>query len=237
MMACIQILAFVLCSFFLQDAFSVRYNGVQSNESDDQMMQTIEEVNEAPESSPSPSKKYPNLTAVKDMFWDTIENINRANENGKLEIRALRNTMNNVLRDDVFWSSLVRLMKKYASVTFDSKRADRKIQLYNTFTSIITNPTAVQGFEDITNELYNTVSSIRMDVDSNAVQKVTNMVNSGSMIRDLDAITGIVNKIDWCPKHLIKDFDFIHMTLNMLGSMKMNNNMSKGLISFSSNFK
>lgn len=220
----------------LQDAFSVDINGVQSK-SNGQAVQTVTET-VTPESSPSPSEKYPYLTAVKDMFWNTFENINKASENGKLDTRAARNMMRNVLSDDQFWSSLTRLTRKRLHVAYDKKRADRKIQKCNMLTSAITSPIATQGFENIANELCATVSSIRPDIGcTNSIQLVADLVNGGSVARGLDAISDVVSNVDLCPRRLIKGFDHIHNMLKIGGIMKMNGGIAKGLMSMTSNFK
>lgn len=220
----------------LQDAFSVGNNGVQP-EANDQVVQTAD-TEDQESSSPWPSEKeYPHLTAVKDMFWDTFENINQASVYGKLDIRAARNTMRNVLGYEEFWSLLAKMMRNRVYVTHFKKKADSKIQKCNMFTSAITSPIATQALENVANEFYATVSSMRPDVASNAMRLVTDMVNGGRVTRGLDAIADTVTRVNLCPEKLIKGFDHIHDMLKMGGTMKMNGGMAKGLMSVTSNFK
>jgi len=192
--------------------------------------------NEASLPPPPPPAKYPNLAAVKDMFWNSFEDINRANEYGKLNCRAARNMLSNVLIDDQFWSSVIGALRRRVKVTNDSKRAANHIRKCNALTTVVTSPNAMQGFQDVANEVYGTVSRIRSDVGADALRLVTEMVNGGGVNRGLDMITSIVNKINFSPRMLIKGFAMLRKTLNLGGAMHMGGGLARGLMSFTSKF-
>ncbi|CAI6343900.1 unnamed protein product [Macrosiphum euphorbiae] len=251
-MAYIQILAIVLCSCFIQDSFSVvrvrkatsaaPVNGeaaLQLAGADDQgaamtpvrRTKTVTRV-----VAPSPPAKYPHLSAVKGMFWNAFENINRANEYGKLNCRAARNMLSNVLINKLFWTSVIGALKRRVKVTNDSKRAVGHIRMCNALTTAITSPNAMQGFQDVANEVYGTVSRIQSDVGKDALRLVTEMVKGGEVNRGLDTITSIVNKINFNPRMLVKGFAMLRKTLNLGGAMQMGGGLTRGIMSLTSKF-
>uniref|UniRef100_A0A2S2NTF8 Uncharacterized protein n=1 Tax=Schizaphis graminum TaxID=13262 RepID=A0A2S2NTF8_SCHGA len=264
-MAYIQILAIVLCSCFVQDAFSVAKvvqkpvaaaptNDVATPQFPDAKGQTATmrpvrrvtsvkrmvsqkptAVQAPPPPPPPPPPKYPYLTAVKDMFWNMWEDINR-NDVGKLSTRALRNTLGNVLVDDLFWSSASSAIRRRAKVTNNSQRADHKIRMCNALTSTLTSPNAMQGFKEVVNELYGTVSRIQSDIGTNALRQATKMVNDGEVTNDLNMLTNTVNNIRLDPLMLLKGFNMFQRTLNMGGMLNMSGGMAKGLMSITSKF-
>eukprot|EP00102_Acyrthosiphon_pisum_P006360 XP_001952288.2 PREDICTED: uncharacterized protein LOC100159087 [Acyrthosiphon pisum] len=254
MMAYIQILAIVLCSCFVQDAFSIKrtrtvtsaapandgdglqYTGASPTPVRRTVKRTVTRVpTVAPlPPPPPPPAKYPHLTAVKDMFWNAFEDINQANEYGKLNTRAARNMLSNVLVNELFWSSVVRALRRRVKVTNDSNRADGHVRTCNALTNAVTSPNAMQGFQDVANEVYVTVSRMHSDVGTDALRLVTEMVNGGEVNRGLDTITNIVNKINLSPKMLIKGFDMLRKTLNLGGAMNMGGGLARGLMSFTS---
>lgn len=184
---------------------------------------------------PPPPPKYPYLTAVKDKLWSTLEDINQ-DAVGKLTTRAIRNTLGNVLADDLFWSSATAAVRRRVKVTNDSERADKKIQTCNAITSIITSPNAMQGFRDVVNEVYGTVTRVHSDVGVEALKLATEMVNTGEVTNGLDAITKAVTEVNLYPEMLIKGFAVLHKTLNMGGAINMSGGMAKGLMSITSRF-
>ncbi|XP_026811885.1 uncharacterized protein LOC113552996 [Rhopalosiphum maidis] len=261
-MAYIQILAIVLCSCFVQDAFSVAKvvrkpvaaattNDVaapQFPDANDQAatmrpvrrMTTIKRtVSRKPTAvqapPPPPPPKYPYLTAVKDMFWNTWEDINR-NDVGKLSTRALRNMLGSVLVDDLFWSSASSAVRRRAKVTNDSQRADHKIRMCNALTSTLTSPNAMQGFKEVVNEVYGTVSRIRSDVGTDALRLAIEIVNGGEVTNGLNMLTNIVTNIRLNPEMLNKGFNMFQRTLNLGGMLNMSGGMAKGLMSITSKF-
>lgn len=185
---------------------------------------------------PPPPAKYPHLAAVKDMFWNTLEDINRANMYGKLNARSARNTLSNVLSNEPFWLSVVGILKRKVKITNDSKRADSKIRVCNALTTAITSPNAMQGFQDVANEVYGTVSRFQSDVSTDALRLVTEMVNSGEVNRLLDTITNIITKIKLSPRMLVKGFAMFQKTLNLGGSINMGGGLAKGIMSLTSKF-
>ncbi|XP_060862843.1 uncharacterized protein LOC132939600 [Metopolophium dirhodum] len=265
MMAYIQILAIVLCSCFIQDAFSVvKVRRVTSaapvdDEAAPQLAgaggraaamppvrrttSTKRTVTRTPTAAPAPPPppppppaKYPHLAAVKDMLWNTLEDINRATEYGKLNARAARNTLSNVLSNDVFWSSVIGALRRRVKVTNDGKRAAAHIRTCNALTTAVTSPNAMQGFQDVANEVYGTVSRMQSDVGTDALRLLTEMVDGGEVNRGLDTITSIVKKINFNPRMLVKGFAMLRKTLNLGGLMHMNGGMARGLMSFTSKF-
>lgn len=189
-----------------------------------------------PEPPPPPPPKYPHLTAVKEMFWNAFEDINRANLNGKLATRSARNTMNNVLSNELFWTSVVGALRRRVKVTNDSERTDKKIRTCNALTATITSPNAVQGFQDVANEVYGTVSRMQSEVGTDALRLVTEMVNGGEVTRGLDTITDIVNNLDLDPRMLVRGFAMLRKTLNLGGTINMGGGLAKGLMSLTSKF-
>jgi hypothetical protein len=184
---------------------------------------------------PPPPPKYPYLAAVNDMFWDSWEDINR-NDVGKLSTRALRNTLGSVLADDLFWSSAVSAVRRRAKVTNESQRADNKIRMCNAITSTITSPNAMQGFKEVVNELYGTVSRIRSDVGTDALRLATEMINNGEVTNGLNMLTDLVTNIRLNPELLNKGFNMFLKTLNLGGMLNMSGGMAKGLMSITSKF-
>jgi len=190
----------------------------------------------AQEPLPPPPPKYPYLTAVKDKLWNTWEEINR-DAIGKLTTRAIRNAIGNVLADDLFWSTATATVKRRGKITNDSERADKKIQTCNAITSIMTSPNSMQGFKDVVNEVYGTVTNMHSDVGVEALKLATEMVNTGEVTNGLDMITDVVKKINLSPDMLRMGFDMFHKTLNLGGVMNMSGGMAKGLMSITSRFK
>lgn len=188
----------------------------------------------APPPPPPPPPKYPNLTAVKDMFWDTWEDINRTSVNGKLNTRAVRNSVGDVLANGEFWWSLVSAVKRRVKVTNDQRKADNRIQICNALTSAITSPMAVDGFEKLANEVYDTVTRTHSKVGTDGLRLVTEMVNGGEVTKGLDAITNIVNNVNLDPEMLVKGFESLRKTLNLGGSMDIGGGLAKSLMSISS---
>jgi len=238
----------------LQDAFSVvrvrkatsaaPVNGeaaLQLAGADDQAaamppVRRTKTVIKVPTAAPSPPAKYPHLSAVKGMFWNAFENINRANEYGKLNCRAARNMLSKVLIDKLFWSSVVGALRRRVKVTNDSKRAVGHIRMCNALTTVITSPNAIQGFQDVANEVYGTVSRIQSDVGKDALRLVTEMVKDGEVNRGLGTITSIVNKINFNPRMLVKGFAMLRKTLNLGGAMQMGGGLTRGIMSLTSKF-
>ncbi|XP_022163007.1 uncharacterized protein LOC111028600 [Myzus persicae] len=248
MMAHIQILAIVLCSCFIQDAFPLLDKQTQqqpagADRQTVRRVKTVKRVNqvsskdiEAPAPPPETPSKYPNLTAVKDMFWNTFEDINRESEYGQLGVRSVRNTLSNVLSNGLFWSSFEGALKRRVKVTNDAQRADRKIRLCNNITGLVTDPNASQGFQEIANEVYTSVVRMQSEVGTDALRLVTEMVNGGEVTRGLDAISDIVSKIKLNPRMLVKGFAMLRKTLNLGGAMNMSGGLAKGLMSITSKF-
>jgi len=193
-------------------------------------------VTKTPTAAPKPPAKYPHLAAVKDMFWNTLEDINQASEYGKLNMRAARNMLSNVLSNEMFWSSVVGALRRRVKMTNDGKRADKHIRICNALTTAVTNPNAMQGFQEVANEVYGTVSRIQSDVGADALELVTKMVNGGEVNSFLDTITSIVNKIDFNPSKLVKGFAMLRKTLNLGGAMNMSGGMARGIMSITSKF-
>ncbi|KAL4132597.1 hypothetical protein QTP88_009721 [Uroleucon formosanum] len=249
-MAYIQILAIVLCSCFIQDAFSVvKVRKVTSGSSNKQLADAGGQAAAIPPvrrtatrkqtmapPPPPPPPKYPHLTAVKDMFWNTLEDINRANMYGKLNVRSARNTLSNVLSNKPFWLSVAGILKRKVKITNDSKRADSNIRVCNALTTAITSPNAMQAFQDMANEVYGIVSRFQSDVSTEALRLVTEMVNSGEVNRLLDTITNIIIKIKLNPRMLVKGFAMFQKTLNLGGSINMGGGLAKGIMSLTSKF-
>ncbi|XP_025200691.1 uncharacterized protein LOC112598442 [Melanaphis sacchari] len=252
-MAYIQILAIVLCSCFVQDAFSAtkiqksrsaaQANGVVSQQlpgaageaAKMQPMKRTTTLKRIVSRKVVAPPKYPHLTAVKDKFWKSWENINQT-KTGKLNTRAIRNALNDILVNDRFWWSVISAVRRRAKVTNDSQRAENKIRMCNAFTSTITSPNAVQGFQDIVNEVYGTVTSFRSDLATDALQIATDMVNTGEVTNSLDALSKIVHYVKLSPEMLKKMFAMFHKTLNMGGRINMGGGIAKSLMSITSKF-
>lgn len=187
-------------------------------------------------SLPPPPPKYPYLTAVNDKLWSTWEEINR-DATGKLTTRAIRNAIGNVLADDLFWSTATAAVKRRVKITNDSERADKKIQTCNAITSIMTSPNSMQGFKDVVNEVYGTVTNMHSDVGVEALKLATEMVNTGEVTNGLDMITDVVTNMNLSPNMLRMGFAMFHKTLNLGGVINMSGGLAKGLMSITSRFK
>lgn len=191
---------------------------------------------EAVQASPPPpaADKYPHLTAVKDMFWNTLEDINRASANGKLATRAARNAVHDVLANGEFWDSLRQMLQRRAKATNDVIRADRRIRTSNALTAAVTSPMAVEGFQQVVNEVYNTVSGIRSDVGVDALRLMAQTVDDGSVSRGLGAVADVVDGVNLNPGALIRGFAMFRKALNLCGATNMTGDLSRSLMSFSS---
>jgi len=169
------------------------------------------------------------------MFWNALEDINR-NEVGKLSTRALRNTLGNVLVDDLFWLSTSSAVRRRAKMTNDSRRANQKIRMCNALTSALTSSNAMPGFKDVVNEVYGTVSRIRSDIGTDALRLTTEMVNNGDVTNGLNVLTNFVTNIRLNPEMLNKAFNMFIKTLNLGGVINMSGGMAKSLMSITSKF-
>ncbi|XP_027851238.2 uncharacterized protein LOC114130459 [Aphis gossypii] len=255
-MAYIQILVIVVCSCFLQEALLAQpkapANGAQQYSGPDvrqsvppsrplrratMVKRTVSRkpTAVAQEPLPPPPPKYPYLTAVKDKLWSTWEDINR-DAIGKLSTRAIRNAVGHMLADDLFWSTATAFVRRRGKITNDSERADKKIQTCNAITSIFTSPNAMEGFKDVVNDAYGTVTRLQSDVGVEALNVATEMVNNGEVTNILDTITDAVTNVNLRPEMLIKGFAMLHKTLNMGGKINMSDNMARGLMSITSRF-
>lgn len=177
--------------------------------------------------------KYESLNKVKEMFWSTWEEINK-NELGKMSIRSVRNTMQNILTNNEFWSIMNKWISKQSKLTHNKIRADAKVKFCNTLTEALIDPVMSNQFRPLAESVYEAVVQINSDELEQGLQMAVDIVTGDEILEFMKMVESLILRIDLDPKVLTRYFNKFKSTLNYAKRANMSDGMNNRLMKVAS---